>query len=344
MTRPNQNIQRLTERMILGRYEDWALRIELEHRFLEFEENIMIPFHREFGLCREGFIMESFVRALRNIPDLQVQRSQLQAFQQEVSPLIQNFTQPHLDWQALPEGVAFEIHNYANKVHREVLNYLYTKLEGLSSFSYNESMEKIAHWINDPKNITKERQESVLRSVQHGIASPQDENCLSLALTFVLKLHPDKMDTFMRGFVSESLTAYQNRANPESCQKGFADRTITGLRGIDDELNLLFKKAESIQTVKTFFALCNFGNSELPENKAWMVKKLVELGVRQQTTPKEAASKFRAYAEEHVKSLSLQEEEENYLNQASRIVEDIEDYYDLLEEGIKTASASESRS
>ncbi|HQS83413.1 MAG: hypothetical protein B7Y25_00620 [Alphaproteobacteria bacterium 16-39-46] len=234
----------------------------------------------------------------------------------------------------LPEEVAFEIHNYSNNIHRDIVTYLDSQLQKASYpyLSYEEAMRTIQEWIRTAKNIQAENQDVALQAIVHGMNGPESQDCLRRCLTFVTKLHPDTLNVYMNGFITESITAYLGRNNPESCAKGVSERALTGLRGTDESLEVFFHKAEALQSAKAFFAMCNFGYSE--EKNHWMVKKLLELGITVETLPREAAQRFGEYANAHIRSLNLQENESEYLGQVVAIVSSIEDFYDYLQDGI----------
>lgn len=57
---------------------------------------------------------------------------------------------------------------------------------------------------------------------------------------------------WFEGFIEESIIAYQNSQNQLSCSKGVKERILTGLRGVDVELDNTFKYAEAPLLMKNY--------------------------------------------------------------------------------------------
>ena len=115
---------------------------------------------------------------------------------------------------------------------------------------------------------------------------------LILAVTFIQKFHSAAMQQWIEGFVLESITAY-NSQHSVSCTKGIGERILTGLRGIDEQLDTLFGQAEGPKAMKVFLnQKCSSIVSE-PESQEWMAQELMQYGVTAASTAKQAAQAFR---------------------------------------------------
>ncbi len=85
--------------------------------------------------------------------------------------------------------------------------------------------------------------------------------------------------------------------------RSIKERSITGLRSIDEELDLIFSQPESISLMKAFAR-----NANPRENPQSFARQLLELGVRRVTPPEEAAQLFKAHYIALLEHYHLQEE------------------------------------
>ncbi|MBS0186064.1 MAG: hypothetical protein JSS34_06980 [Proteobacteria bacterium] len=190
------------------------------------------------------------------------------------------------------------------------------------------AFKEIHNWIKT--NYPPSRHASALRSIQAGMDMPGAKECVSKIVTWLMKFHLEKIDVWMRGFVGESLSAYEAA---DSCPHGVDERAITGLRGdIDERINLIFEGATKMQSAKAFIASLDFKN---PTNKAWLVQKFIELGVRAQTPEVEAARLFRDFGRSIIMGKGLAkthvseaQTERFYLDQVDVFAQMMEDYYE----------------
>jgi len=236
----------------------------------------------------------------------------------------QVIAQYHRDQQFVGTGMAHEVHNYASAIESPVLKAVDKRLQGVPRVSYMEARGAVDAWIRKNKG---DQAEAANQTVNQGLTTAEDRDLLALVYTFVLHQHPDQMDVFLQGFVTESMTAYQGSGIPTSCPKGITERLFTGLRGMDAPLDALFQAPETLLTAKTFIAQCNFGKSD--ENLQWMVKKLQALNVTDQTSAEDAVEIFKAYAVGHLKSLSLTpKDQKEFLAQLEAMADVLEEFYE----------------
>ena len=116
-----------------------------------------------------------------------------------------------------------------------------------------------------------------------------------------------------------------------SCPQGVEERMITGLRGVGDPaIDAVFRKAETIFSAKAFIRSCNFMEGD---NKKWLIRKLKELGITQESTADDAARVFSEFGERHIRnldfrSLDIGHQERSYMDQVHTFAGLLEDYYD----------------
>jgi len=220
-------------------------------------------------------------------------------------------------------GIAHEVHNYARSVEDPVMAAVDQRLQGVPMASYNQARRAVATWIT--QNETDQLKANT--KVDEGLDMPEDRDLLARVYTFVLTQHPDKMEVFLRGFVQESMTAYNGSGDVTSCPKGIRERIFTGLRGMDPALDALFLAPETALTAQTFVTQCNFGASD--NALQWMVKKLQGLGVTDQTSAEDAAVIFKAYAADHLKSLPLAPEDlKKHMDQLEATADVLAEFYE----------------
>gem|GEM_PF-3206381 len=220
-------------------------------------------------------------------------------------------------------GVAHEVHNYARSVEDPVMAAVDQRLQGVPMASYNQARRAVATWIT--QNETDQLKANT--KVDEGLDMPEDRDLLARVYTFVLTQHPDKMEVFLRGFVAESMAAYNGSGDVTSCPKGIRERVFTGLRGMDPALDALFLAPETALTAQTFVTQCNFGASD--NALQWMVKKLQVLGVTDQTTAEDAAVIFKDYAVDHLKSLPLAPEDlKKHMDQLEAMADVLAEFYE----------------
>jgi hypothetical protein len=116
---------------------------------------------------------------------------------------------------------------------------------------------------------------------------------LQQVVTF-LNNNPEKLKTWLATFMSESASAYQGRANANSCVKGVKERVITSLRSaLADEPDFqdVFGQAEVRQTLKVKMAA-------LTDMDLW-AKRMLKAGVNSTTAEAEAKQKYQQALEEY---------------------------------------------
>jgi len=223
------------------------------------------------------------------------------------------------NYNAAPQGPAYEIHNYAEQVQAPLLRAIDEVLGGRAITPYLMAKEAVDIWIT--QNVVAEKSANARLAINRGFEVQDARNLLARVYTFVETQHPEQMDAYMAGFVGESVIAYARSQNPGSCVKGVEERIFIGLRGIAFEE--MFQSPEAEATAKAFMRNCNFQDS-----KPWMVQKLKELGVTGETSPAEAAEKFKAYGIHQIQSLNLGAKQAEYLTQVEGMAQTIEESYD----------------
>jgi len=211
----------------------------------------------------------------------------------------------------------FEIHDYGKDIQETVMGWLEEKLEGTRLLPLAQALEAVDQWIQD--HVPPEDHAQARAKIKSGMETEKAKEYLVSAYTFVTTFHLEKMAAYLEGFVGESLDAYADRADPGSCIKGVEERVITGLRSLDEKLDLVFAPAETLQTAKAFLANANFG-----ANPNWMVQKLKELGA---TDGPSAAIAFTEFGRKHIGALNLGAAEEEYIQQIKALAETLEESY-----------------
>lgn len=120
---------------------------------------------------------------------------------------------------------------------------------------------------------------------------------LGLVIVFITTYYPGSIDSWAKGYITESINAYKN--GPSSCSKGIDERIMTGLRGIDDELDAIFSTPERNLMIKNFFATLNIGEEK---RARYVAKMLIERGVSSDSTDEEAAIEYKGFLQKHVTS------------------------------------------
>lgn len=222
------------------------------------------------------------------------------------------------------------------KLNEAVLHNMRHRLEAkklLTLVSYADSLLRIKTEIAKKYKSAKDR-ELADRAIQDGFsqnAIAQEE--LKLVFNFMLFFHPNRFSLWIDQFVGESITAYKGRNNPLSCTKGTTERLITGLRGIDSELDVLFAQAEGPATMQAILTTYNFGESD--EKAGFVAKKLIELGYKSNTTPQEAAALFSKFLANQLAALKIKDTKKE-----KSFSEQIELYADLVEGDLERKRAS----
>jgi len=286
--------------LFLGEKQSIQVSVALQQRLLQEANILMTAFHDIFHITT--------LLAAQN-PDLWE------------TALTQEFAVAN---QILPTGPAYEIHAYAKKAHGPVWDFLDKTLEGTPLIHFTPAHEAVNAWIRE--NFPEEQQSGLMEALKNGLTQGHGPSFLRKAYTFVKMRCPEKIGIFMNGFVEESRTAYAGRENPTSCIKGIKERILTGLRGIDPQLDKLCEPAEKIATAMAFMTNCNFGENE--QQLQWMVARLKGLRVKADTTPEEAGSLFQGYAVEYIQGLSLGDGEAGYLDQIKEMSRTIVEHYE----------------
>ena len=240
-------------------------------------------------------------------------------------------------------GVAFEVHNYANtqvtapmagavgapktgSLTDMIQAHIASRItaSGTPLVAYEDARDAVLAWIDG--HIEETARDSARLAIHHGLGVAGSHMELQNAYTFVTALRPEALDVWINGFVTESMTAYIHRNDQTSCVKGISERIITGLRGIDPELDTIFAKPEGILHAKKLISLLNPAE---PEKLAWIVRVLRSIGVTKELPAAEAMARFKAFLIEKLEGHGLSEiDMADYTSQAHLGVEALEDVYD----------------
>ncbi|CAO5674923.1 MAG: hypothetical protein NEHIOOID_00453 [Holosporales bacterium] len=198
-----------------------------------------------------------------------------------------------------PDGLAFEIHNYADMVLGEendlplfklVLFALNTKID--KRYSIEESKKILEHnYILIQKSL-KEKMEKRknLKWVLSCQNTRSDETILATVVSYLIQKDPtyNVLRNWISVLVEESKESYSG-GNKESCIKGVKERVVTSLKSalLDDPVFCdYFSKAEHyfMQTTKV---------KKLSDYAYWATR-LMEHGVNENTPMEEAKDRFSA--------------------------------------------------
>lgn len=228
-------------------------------------------------------------------------------------------------------GMAFEIHHYADNkdgTSMKLIDKIFDKIRSIC-VSYNvpllkyEDVFKVMENLIDLNFSPEERHFALEASLYRLHGDKSYEKDLTLILSFLTKLHPESMGIWVQGFVGESIVAYKNSKNKSSCTKGIRERLGTGLRGVNKELDILFKKAEGGSLFLLYIKLWNpISNGEK------VIEMLKEGGLSSSDSGKKAANIFmKLFKEEaNINGLSI----DSYKDELEIIADSIEDNFDDL--------------
>ena len=215
------------------------------------------------------------------------------------------------------QGVAFEIHDYAGAyvevptktesgtsasstktmlLNDAIMEYVATRVVG-KTLPKTESIKKaLQTWIN--ANYTARDQRDL---AHHAVGKDWNVNTphtLRKVMVFLQTYHPDKVDIWMRGFVDESINAFSSK--PLSCILGIDQRIVTGLRGIDPELDAIFMPPENVLLIKSFIR--NKLNINDSANLHVIVSHLWDQGIRSDCNVEVAAPLFATFIKTEITS------------------------------------------
>ncbi len=170
---------------------------------------------------------------------------------------------------------------------------------------------------------------------QSVLENPADQDLMAIIYTFLKAFYPDKVDLWKAQFIRESEEAYRGRRDPTSCVKGIRERIITGLRGIDSELDRTFAQVEGRHLMR---ARATGANPR--ENPQALARQLLELGIRPTTPVAKAAARFKSDFEDKLKTYGLEVDAE-FEGQADIFVELIEGELENAQSALSQALKSE---
>jgi hypothetical protein len=194
------------------------------------------------------------------------------------------------DREALALSEAYEIHNYSKLIITDIMTHIEAQNRGRQLATLNDAYNALESWVNN--NYRDDGYYEAMDAVQAGWTLTT-RHMLPMVYTFMLNNHSDKIGIWFSGFVTESMTAYINARDSLSCVQGIEERIITGLRGIDAELNLIFAGPERTLLLNNF--LKNTLNINSPTKLKNIASNICKIGVNENTTPNRAMVKFQEY-------------------------------------------------
>jgi hypothetical protein len=203
-----------------------------------------------------------------------------------------------------------------------VFDNITARLHTSRALTKDQILTRIHAWI-DQKYLEPAQNRKAKESIDKGWNSHSITR-ISAVLNFLDETHPASLDTWMSGFIGESIIAYSS-ANSTSCSKGIDERIVTGLRGIDPQIDALFATPEKKEMVKRFFTSINIGN---PVGAKFVARELNTRGITLRSTPEQAAAALRAFISEQIASHGLSAG--GYESQIKTMAETLSDNYDAL--------------
>jgi hypothetical protein len=208
-------------------------------------------------------------------------------------------------------GFGWEIHDYVDtNVHVQsgdsptavplgtaIMNNIEQRVGSQTLPTQPEMIDRLHAWI-DGRYLNATENTLAKDAIQYGW-NDNTPRRLALVFAFLNQHHSNSFDAWMAGFIGESIEAYKGRNKPESCNKGIDERIVTGLRGIDAELDKIFAPAERNKMIKDFFGKLNVGETA---GATRVANALMERGVTTTSTPEQVASAYRMFLIEQIKS------------------------------------------
>lgn len=147
---------------------------------------------------------------------------------------------------------------------------------------------------------------------------------LNLAVTFLRTFHPNSFDSWFKGYVFESFQAYDDEKKT-SCFKGIDERIMTGLRGIDADLDIIFSTPERKMLIINFFATLNIGDDS---GKARVINALIDAGINASSSIEDVVSKYANFLNNYI--LSTQGNIDEFRDRIADETGIISEYYESL--------------
>ena len=236
----------------------------------------------------------------------------------------------------IADDLHLEIHRYSNKVNNTVMEYLEqvmgkdvpevkeqalkVRLHGLVDQIYQNKRSFWQRILSLTVNKDEDQLALAKKAVEHGW-SPSTPRKLNLIFAYLDRHHPDRVHLWMKGFIGESIIAYNNKSNSLSCSNGVDERSETGLRGIDSKIDALFAPAEGDALVKIFFRNLNF--KEKPQGVA---EELIKRKVNPKSTVHDAREAYQAFLEEELEKMKVKVSDHRVILDA--LLESLENMYE----------------
>ena len=238
------------------------------------------------------------------------------------------------------QGVAHRVHDYANtevavksdkscsspktmRVNDAVIQIIENHLKKTTLANASEITTRLTDWI-DEKYQKATANALARQAMSYGWtdANTPPRN-LILVFSFLTQHYPDHFDVWLRGYITESITAYENRVNPLSCVKGIDERIITGLRGIAPDIDALYETPERNEMVKSIFTNYNIGT---PDGAIQVARVLLNHSITASNTAEEAVPIFEQFLTEKIASTGATLDPKDIEN----IIGTIRDGYDSI--------------
>jgi hypothetical protein len=238
------------------------------------------------------------------------------------------------------QGVAYRVHDYADtqvavksdkscgspktmRANDAAIHMIEKSLKGKTLANASEITTRLTDWI-DAKYQKAEANALARQAMSYGWTNDNTPpRNLILVFSFLKQHYPDHFDVWLRGYITESITAYESRNNPLSCVKGIDERIITGLRGIDPEIDALYETPERNEMVKSIFTNYNIGTSE---GAAQVARVLLNHSITASNTAEEAVPIFEQFLTEKITSTGATPDPKDIEN----IIGTIRDDYDSI--------------
>lgn len=282
--------------------------------------------NEEMDRLKDSIPLFDILRLINRVSEMQPEQ-----YQAEIEQTIAQYQ--HNAGAGVGRGAAFEVHNYANtqvnvnssndtsgssgssssssrsssptmRLDDAVMQQMQTKLQAANTptMEYQRARVLLKSWIEKKYANAVERQQAEQAAFSKLASDVHYNRDIAVAVTFLQKFHPNKIDLWLDGFLTESMSAYEKSANSTSCTKGISERIATGMRGIDAELNKLFAQAEGPTLAKAFMAGLNIDNTQRCRA---ITHELVKLGLTENSTPKQAGEIMETYMRKSLDSYGV---------------------------------------
>jgi len=254
----------------------WVEVLQLLHanRIIADDYTILASYRRARAVMRDiNYPLENAGRIVvsefleQTFPNIITQEVINQAAIADINQLqYQNYNQQDNNWQNNAPRIATEVHSFTGIEQDIALSKMIARLgqAGITNAEYIAYGDAVALVRSACERLGIQINERINFYLNTEAKDYQDVLCTTSS--FVQKFHNDKFDTWVNAFVRESLTAYSDdnssslaaassSSGSTTCNSGFWERMITGMRDVnDEELNEIFKDKEKALYGRTSIA------------------------------------------------------------------------------------------